>query len=181
MVGWYSDKKTTDQYIEEKRLVFSFDLREWSIKCCSVVKYKSNFIQLRVCSQSYWSIKCCSVVKYKSNFIQLRVCSQSYWSIKCCSVVKYKSNFIQLHFCSVSSAHNSHNRNQTSFSLFVFPILFSIKSRSVVKYGSDFIQLHLCPQFSRTDTVKLEKVEINSAWFICTEINSSWFHLHGNE
>ena len=29
VMGWYNEKKMTDQYSEEKRWVFSFDLREW--------------------------------------------------------------------------------------------------------------------------------------------------------
>ena len=29
-MGWYNEKKTTDQYAEEKRRVFSFDFKEES-------------------------------------------------------------------------------------------------------------------------------------------------------
>ena len=33
-MDWYSEKKTTDQYAEEKRWVFSFDLKEASENEC---------------------------------------------------------------------------------------------------------------------------------------------------
>ena len=34
VMGWYNEKKTTDQYAEEKRRVFSFDLKEESEDEC---------------------------------------------------------------------------------------------------------------------------------------------------
>ena len=45
-MGWYAGKKTTDQYAEEKRWVFSFDLKEESEdECLTLVTMRGRVFQ----------------------------------------------------------------------------------------------------------------------------------------